>query len=83
MVGRKKRALLQMMVYFLLSLSYVLILKIISFLISGERCVHLAAQAGHIDILRILVLYGADINARVSFFIALKSELYIKFIIYL
>ncbi|XP_075153793.1 NF-kappa-B inhibitor cactus [Haematobia irritans] len=30
----------------------------------GERCVHLAAQAGYIDILRILVLYGADINAR-------------------
>lgn len=30
----------------------------------GERCVHLAAQAGFIDILRILVLYGADINAR-------------------
>ncbi|TMW54839.1 hypothetical protein DOY81_000072 [Sarcophaga bullata] len=30
----------------------------------GERCVHLAAQAGFINILRILVLYGADINAR-------------------
>ncbi|XP_073827649.1 NF-kappa-B inhibitor cactus [Musca autumnalis] len=30
----------------------------------GERCVHLAAQAGHIEILRILVTYGADINAR-------------------
>lgn len=30
----------------------------------GERCVHLAAQAGHIEVLRILVLYGADINAR-------------------
>lgn len=31
----------------------------------GERCVHLAAEAGHIDILRILVSHGADINARV------------------
>ncbi|KAH8325574.1 hypothetical protein KR067_001812 [Drosophila pandora] len=30
----------------------------------GERCVHLAAEAGHIDILRILVSHGADINAR-------------------
>ncbi|KRG02635.1 uncharacterized protein Dmoj_GI14683, isoform B [Drosophila mojavensis] len=30
----------------------------------GERCVHLAAGAGHIDILRILVAHGADINAR-------------------
>ncbi|XP_023175433.2 NF-kappa-B inhibitor cactus [Drosophila hydei] len=30
----------------------------------GERCVHLAAGAGHIDILRILVSHGADINAR-------------------
>ncbi|XP_061393950.1 NF-kappa-B inhibitor cactus [Musca vetustissima] len=30
----------------------------------GERCVHLAAQAGYIEILRILVYYGADINAR-------------------
>lgn len=34
--------------------------------ITGERCVHLAAEAGHIDILRILVSHGADINARVS-----------------
>ncbi|XP_043640597.1 NF-kappa-B inhibitor cactus [Drosophila teissieri] len=31
---------------------------------NGERCVHLAAEAGHIDILRILVSHGADINAR-------------------
>ncbi|KAH8377194.1 hypothetical protein KR093_003964 [Drosophila rubida] len=30
----------------------------------GERCVHLAAEGGHIDILRILVSHGADINAR-------------------
>ncbi|XP_055915823.1 NF-kappa-B inhibitor cactus [Eupeodes corollae] len=30
----------------------------------GERCVHLAAQGGHIDILRHLVWFGADINAR-------------------
>ncbi|KAH8403195.1 hypothetical protein KR222_007271, partial [Zaprionus bogoriensis] len=30
----------------------------------GERCVHLAAEAGHVDILRILVSHGADINAR-------------------
>lgn len=30
----------------------------------GERCVHLAAQGGHIDILRHLVYYGVDINAR-------------------
>ncbi|KAI8042968.1 NF-kappa-B inhibitor cactus [Drosophila gunungcola] len=30
----------------------------------GQRCVHLAAEAGHIDILRILVSHGADINAR-------------------
>ncbi|XP_037960679.1 NF-kappa-B inhibitor cactus-like [Teleopsis dalmanni] len=30
----------------------------------GKRCVHLAALAEHIDILRILVCYGADINAR-------------------
>lgn len=36
------------------------------FYFPGERCVHLAAEAGHIDILRILVSHGADINARVS-----------------
>lgn len=30
----------------------------------GERCVHLAAQGGHIDILRHLVWFGVDINAR-------------------
>ncbi|XP_016981065.1 NF-kappa-B inhibitor cactus [Drosophila rhopaloa] len=30
----------------------------------GERCVHLTAEAGNIDILRILVSHGADINAR-------------------
>jgi len=36
------------------------------FIFAGERCVHLAAEGGHIDILRILVSHGADINARVS-----------------
>ncbi|XP_030383495.1 NF-kappa-B inhibitor cactus [Scaptodrosophila lebanonensis] len=30
----------------------------------GERCVHLAAQSGNIEILRTLVSHGADINAR-------------------
>lgn len=41
-------------------------LFLFSFTFAGERCVHLAAGAGHIDILRILVSHGADINARVS-----------------
>lgn len=30
----------------------------------GQTCVHLAAQLGHIDVLRHLVACGADINAR-------------------
>ncbi|XP_067624998.1 NF-kappa-B inhibitor cactus-like isoform X2 [Eurosta solidaginis] len=30
----------------------------------GEYCVHIAAEAGHINILSTLVQYGADINAR-------------------
>ncbi|GBP60450.1 NF-kappa-B inhibitor cactus [Eumeta japonica] len=32
--------------------------------ISGQTCVHLAAMAGHLDVLQTLVFYGADINAR-------------------
>uniref|UniRef100_A0A1A9WUG8 ANK_REP_REGION domain-containing protein n=1 Tax=Glossina brevipalpis TaxID=37001 RepID=A0A1A9WUG8_9MUSC len=39
-------------------------LSIITLVYASERCVHLAAQLGSINILRILVLYGADINAR-------------------
>ncbi|XP_017475833.1 PREDICTED: NF-kappa-B inhibitor cactus [Rhagoletis zephyria] len=31
---------------------------------NGEFCVHLAAEAGHLKILSILIQYGADINAR-------------------
>ncbi|XP_060528864.1 NF-kappa-B inhibitor cactus [Cylas formicarius] len=31
---------------------------------SGQTCVHVAAIHGHIDVLRHLVWYGADINAR-------------------
>ncbi|XP_041985410.1 NF-kappa-B inhibitor cactus-like isoform X2 [Aricia agestis] len=31
---------------------------------NGQMCVHLAASAGHLDTLRYLVNYGADINAR-------------------
>lgn len=30
-------------------------------------CVHLAAKEGHIDVLRHLAWFGADMNARVSF----------------
>lgn len=30
----------------------------------GERCVHLAAQGSHIEVLRHLFFFGADINAR-------------------
>jgi len=41
-------------------------------ILPGERCVHLAAEGGHIDILRILVSHGADINARVRLSIFCK-----------
>jgi ankyrin repeat protein len=36
-------------------------------LVSGEKCVHLAAQHNRVAILKLLVKYGADINAKVSF----------------
>lgn len=35
-------------------------------LFSAENCVHIATEKSNIDILRRLVWYGADINARVS-----------------
>lgn len=31
---------------------------------SGQTCVHVAARHGHVEVLRHLVWYGADINAR-------------------
>ncbi|KAL5281280.1 NFKBIA family protein [Megaselia abdita] len=34
----------------------------------GERCVHLAAMGGHVDVLRELVYVGADINSKVNLF---------------
>jgi hypothetical protein len=33
---------------------------------AGQMCVHLAAIGGHVDVLRHLVWFGANINARVS-----------------
>nr|WMZ41591.1 cactus protein [Altica viridicyanea] len=30
----------------------------------GQTCVHLAAMHGHLDVLKLLIWYGADINAR-------------------
>lgn len=36
-------------------------------------CVHLAAIGGHVDVLRHLVWFGANINARVSIFIVFVS----------
>lgn len=36
--------------------------------VSGEYCVHIAAQRNDLDILRHLVHRGANINARVSIF---------------
>lgn len=32
--------------------------------VTGQTCVHVAAQGGHVDVLRHLVSHGADINAR-------------------
>nr|CAD7263772.1 unnamed protein product [Timema shepardi] len=32
----------------------------------GQMCVHLAALGGHVEVLRHLVWFGANINARVS-----------------
>lgn len=45
--------------------------KHVFFLISGEVCIHMAAKDRHFDIIRHLVWYGADINARVSFLLTL------------
>lgn len=36
------------------------------FLFLGEKCVHIAAEKNHIEILKHLSCIGADINARVS-----------------
>lgn len=36
---------------------------------AGQMCVHLAAIGGHVDVLRHLVWFGANINARVSIFV--------------
>lgn len=35
-------------------------------IVPGQTCVHLAASAGRVELLQMLVFYGADINARVS-----------------
>lgn len=35
-------------------------------LVTGQACVHLAASAGRVELLKRLVYYGADINAKVS-----------------
>jgi hypothetical protein len=35
-------------------------------------CVHLAAIGGHVDVLRHLVWFGANINARVSISVVLS-----------
>lgn len=36
----------------------------ILFTVSGQTCAHVAALHGHVEVLRHLVWYGADINAR-------------------
>lgn len=41
------------------------------FLFSGQMCVHLAAIGGHVDVLRHLIWFGANINARVSIAVVL------------
>lgn len=60
-----------------------LLITIFFLIISGERCVHLATQGNHIEILRHLVWYGADINARVSLskkmFLSNQQKLIIHF----
>lgn len=48
------------------------------FSITGEHCIHITVQNNNVDILKHLLQAGADINARVSYIIYLKTFLKIQ-----
>lgn len=43
-------------------------------IVAGQMCVHLAAIGGHVDVLRHLMWFGANINARVSISAVLRFD---------